>query len=394
MLSAEISCADGINVGNDSTGDGATGHGVAVRGASGAVRPGQAGRQPGFPHLQIRAVDSVWAAVASRRQCAIPGPQRSGVLGHRSARRPPDREFVVFPPERAGFSLAAANAATALDYCKAPLFDFPLGRLLPPSGTANADDLQDLLSLYLEQCKAAGGELYAFGMRFDSNRHLPIDAEFGNTDGLHGVHDIHMMQGNTGDHAPENGAFHDGGLLLAFPNRIVGIFLAFQTQRIPTDGHGKPTPDAKPLSAVIATGPAAPVDSAVYLERALINPAGPDPGREILVLANCATGAQSLAGWRLVDRNGRVTILDVEIGGGASTLLTLDGAGVQLGNSGGNVVLQDSQGNQVDSVTYSAKMPAHRTASSGSGTDAQDPAKGLVIRQLRESARSKGEHKR
>jgi hypothetical protein len=29
-----------------------------------------------------------------------------------------------------------------------------------------------------------------------------------------------------------------------------------------------------------------------------------------------------------------------------------DGSGVQLGNSGGNVVLQDNSGNQVDSVTY------------------------------------------
>jgi hypothetical protein len=57
-------------------------------------------------------------------------------------------------------------------------------------------------------------------MKFDSNRHLPIDAEFGNTDGLHGVHDIHMMQGNVGEHAADNSAFRDGALLLAFPDRI------------------------------------------------------------------------------------------------------------------------------------------------------------------------------
>ena len=195
-------------------------------------------------------------------------------------------------------------------------------------------------------------------MKFDSNRHLPIDAEFGNTDGLHGVHDIHMMQGNVGEHAGDNGAFRDGALLLAFPDRIVGIFLAFQTQRIPTDGNGRPRSDAKPLSSLIAPGPPTPVTptgSAVYLERALINPAGADPGHEVVVLGNCATTPHKLAGWQLVDRNGRITDLDIEIGAGASALVPLDGTGVQLGNGGGNVVLRDEQGDQVDSVTYSAQ---------------------------------------
>ena len=135
---------------------------------------------------------------------------------------------------------------------KAPLFDFTLGRALPPSGNANADDLQDLLGLYLDQCKAAGGEVYAFGAKFDSNLHKPIDTDFGNTDGLHGVHDIHMNQGNVGAHAGDNGAFHDGGLLLAFPDRLVGLFLAFQSQRVPTDAAGDASPAATPLSQLVA----------------------------------------------------------------------------------------------------------------------------------------------
>lgn len=56
----------------------------------------------------------------------------------------------------------------------------------------------------------------------------------------------------------------------------------------------------------------------------------------------------------LIDRNSRVTKLDAEIPGGASAIVALDGSGVQLGNNGGNLVLQDDQANQVDSVTYSA----------------------------------------
>jgi uncharacterized protein YukJ len=255
-----------------------------------------------------------------------------------------------------GFSATAATSAASLDYMKAPLFDFPLGRALPPSGSANADDLQDLLTLYLDQCKAAGGELYAFGAKFTSNQHKQIDIDFGNTDGLHGVHDIHMNQGNVGKHAPDNGVFHDGGLLLAFPDRVMGLFLAFQTQRLPTDAAGKPEPNALPLSQIISSRPHPPVvlTSVVYLERALINPTGSDPGQETVVLGNLATTTQSVHGWQLVDRNGRTSKLDADIPAGASVIVPLDGAGVQLGNHGGNLILQDDQAKQVDSVTYSA----------------------------------------
>src|SRR4029079_8360864 len=310
------------------------------------------------PHLQIRALDSTgqpWRGavnVQSQDHSEVVFWIVDSLVGH------PIVDSLSTRPS--GFSPAAPNETTSVDYVRAPLFDFSLGRVLPPSGSANADDLQDLLGLYLDQCKAAGGELFTFGMKFDSNRHLPIDAEFGNTDGLHGVHDIHMMQGNVGEHAGDNGAFRDGALLLAFPDRIVGIFLAFQTQRIPTDGNGRPRSDAKPLSSLIAPGPPTPVTptgSAGYLQRALITPAGADPGHEVVVLGNCATTPHKLAGWQLVDRNGRITDLDIEIGAGASALVPLDGTGVQLGNGGGNVVLRDEQGDQVDSVTYSAQEP-------------------------------------
>jgi len=72
------------------------------------------------------------------------------------------------------------------------------------------------------------------------------------------------------------------------------------------------------------------------------------------VLASLATTAQTLRNWRLVDKNGRVTPVNVTIGPGQSSLITLDGAGVQLGNNGGTVTLQDENNVQVDVVTYTA----------------------------------------
>src|ERR1700752_3617609 len=274
------------------------------------------------PHLQIRALDApgqpwrVAVNVQSQDRSEVVFWIVDPLVGH------PILDSGSTRPS--GFSPAGPNATTSLDYVTAPLFDFSLGRVLPPSGSANADDLQDLLGLYLDQCKAAGGEIFTFGMKFDSNRHLPIDAEFGNTDGLHGIHDIHMMQGNVGEHAADNGAFRDGALLLAFPDRTVGIFLAFQTQRIPTDGNGKPRPDAKPLSSLIAPAgqpiPVTPTGSAGYPEPATYNTPGADPGHEVVVLGNCTITPQKLAGWHLIDRNGRATDLDIEIGAGASAL--------------------------------------------------------------------------
>jgi uncharacterized protein YukJ len=258
-----------------------------------------------------------------------------------------------------GFSTVAGNAGQALDYVKAPLFDVTLGRVLPPSGAASADDLQDLLSLFLEQCKAAGGEIFAFGAKFERNLHKPIDIEFGNLDGLHGIHDIHMNQGNVGPHAGDNGAFHDGGLILAFPDRFMGLFLAFQSQFVPTDAAGNAAQDARTIGEIL-TGVIRPPQTVatIYLERALINPSGADPGLETVVLGNLATAPQTLANWRLLDKNGRVTPIDATLAPGASLIVALDGAGVQLGNSGGNLILQDHTGAQVDVVTYTAQDAA------------------------------------
>jgi len=258
------------------------------------------------------------------------------------------------PGRSQGFTALTGNAGQSLDFVKAPLFDFARGRVLPPSGGASADDLQDLLALFLDQCKAAGGEIFAFGAKFTQNLHKPIDLEFGNTDGLHGIHDIHMNQGNVGPHAGDNGVFHDGGLILAFPDRLMGMFLAFQSQCVPTDAAGNAAPGALTIERILAGVSTPPPISAIYIERALVNPRGADPGLETVVLGNLATVPQTLTHWRLVDKSGRVTPIDATVAPGASLILALDGSGVQLGNNGGNLILHDGTGTQVDVVTYTA----------------------------------------
>jgi uncharacterized protein YukJ len=310
----------------------------------------------GTPHLQIRVLED--SGQPWRIAVNVQSDSGSNVVFWVVDPLADHPLLASLPARASGFSAVAGNASSALDYVKAPLFDWKLGRSLPPSGSASSDDLQDLLSLYLDQCKNAGGELYAFGAKFEENRHMPIDIEFGNTDGLHGIHDIHLNQGNVGAHAGDNGVFHDGGLILAFPDRYLGLFLGFESQRIPTDAAGNAAAGATAISQIIAGGGAIlppPSVSAVYIERALINPSGDDPGGEIVVLASLATTAQTLTNWRLIDKNARMTPIDAALGPGQSVLIELDGTGVQLGNQGGNLILQDDSNAQVDVVTYTAE---------------------------------------
>ena len=200
--------------------------------------------------------------------------------------------------------------------------------------------------------------MYAFGAKFDQNLHKPIDAEFGNLDGLHGIHDIHMNQGNVGQHAGDNAVFHDGGLILKFPDRFLGLFLGFQTQRVPTDAAGNAAPGSTTIGQLISGGPPPPpttVTGTVYMAHALINPTGADPGKEIIVLASLSTTTQTISNWRLLDKNGRVTPINATLASGSFVSIVLDGNGVQLGNKGGNLILQDHTNAQVDAVTYTGE---------------------------------------
>jgi uncharacterized protein YukJ len=309
------------------------------------------------PHLQIRVLDKTgqpWRVAVN-----VQSDTGSDVVYWLVDPLPGHPVLTGLAGLPTGFSLAARSPSSALDYVRAPLFDWAAGTALPASGSASADDLQDLLILHLEQCRRAGGEVFAFGIKFDRDLHKPIDREFGNLDGLHGIHDIHLMQGNVGRHAGDNGALQDGGLLLAHPDRHAGLFLAFQTQQIPTTDAGAPAPQSRPIGDLIHGGggggepPAG--DGPVYLERALLNPSGGDAGREAVVLGNLATAAVRLDGWQLIDKNRRVTRIDgLTLGAGGSALVPLDGTGVQLSNAGGNLRLLDPAGHQADAVVFTA----------------------------------------
>jgi uncharacterized protein YukJ len=106
------------------------------------ARPDLAKREDGgaTPHLQIRALDATgqpWRVavnVQSDDGSEVVFWVVDPLVGH------PILGALAATPS--GFTPVGLNSSESLDYVKAPLFDFALGRALPPAGSANADDLR------------------------------------------------------------------------------------------------------------------------------------------------------------------------------------------------------------------------------------------------------------
>jgi uncharacterized protein YukJ len=316
------------------------------------------------PHLQIRVVDG--QNQAWRVPVNVLSVDQSRLVFHRADPFQNSPIIAALPQVAAGFTLlspAARSASSALDYFRAPLFDWPNGVAIPHTGPGAEDDLQDVLLTYLKQLHDQGGELFAFGSKFPEPGQppnpRPIDREFGT---VQGVHDIHMNQGNPnpGPFAADNGVFQDGGLILRFASRYVGVFLRFATQWLPTnDTTGHRLPEAEPIPAGSSPPPGGgrptPVTNpSVYIERALVNPDGEEPGREVVVIGNTTVALVDLNGWSIVDKNNKADIVrGVVLPAGESRRVVLSGTGAQLSNKGGTIILKDPAGKQMHAVSYS-----------------------------------------
>src|SRR6476659_6820380 len=98
------------------------------------------------PHLQIKLLDGngqAWRAAVN----VLSGDQ-SLVIFHRADPLQNHPLLDALPQVAAGFTLlppAARSASSALDYFRAPLFDWRTGVAVPQAGPGAEDDLQDVL---------------------------------------------------------------------------------------------------------------------------------------------------------------------------------------------------------------------------------------------------------
>jgi uncharacterized protein YukJ len=296
------------------------------------------------PHFQIHAVD----ADGEHHRIAVnvqsqQSPSELLYVLEPDMRHPVTSELSALTP---GWNaLASQPGGASLDFIRANLFDPAQMRPLPPDVVGPDNDLADLLDHYIERAIAdPAATLFAFGQQWGPEPQP--DKVFGFGPGS-GVHDIHMNQGNSGRFQRDDGVWQDGALLIHFPAepRWVGIFLAFQSQAWHTD-------DVTGHAITAAPVPQPDRASAVQIVAALVNPVGPAPERETVLLLNASPDAVDLTGWRIADRLKRTCpVPPGPLAAGTSLAVVVSGD-VQLGNQGGAITLLDGAGLKVSGVSY------------------------------------------
>jgi len=233
-----------------------------------------------------------------------------------------------------------------LDYVRGNLFDRARMRLLPPALAGPDNDLADLLDHWLGRAIAdPAATVFAFGQRWGPDEGVTDDV-FGFRPGA-GVHDIHFNQGSAPPFDRDNGVRQDGALILRFAERWVAIFLAFQSQSFHTDDvTGQPLRDA--------AGDPVPEPAGVRILAAMVNPRGPAPEAESVLLLNASPDPVDLAGWRIADRAGQTCPVPAGALAPGETRRVAVTERVTLGNGGGTITLLDAGGLKVSGVAYTA----------------------------------------
>jgi uncharacterized protein YukJ len=146
-----------------------------------------------------------------------------------------DPSFVSdFKDLEPGFQSLEGNAK-GLDYLRdRKLFVQSTGKILPHDIPGKKNDIIDYLTPLLDRSIKEKATIYIFGSQYK--------------DGT-GIHDVHMNQGSLPQF--DSGVQQDGALFFHFEEaegdgEWVGVFLAFASQRVPTDEKtGWPLKDAK-----------------------------------------------------------------------------------------------------------------------------------------------------
>jgi uncharacterized protein YukJ len=139
----------------------------------------------------------------------------------------------------AGFTpLRTGPGGEGLDFLRDKLF--PLKKMADIPGEGAGVTLANLLDAQIERAKADSSAVILVCGEFFKDRGR--DHTFGFSPEL-GLHDIHMMQGNTGSFANDNRVNGDGALFIRFKGgETVALFVRFTTQSTSTDDRtGNPT---------------------------------------------------------------------------------------------------------------------------------------------------------
>jgi len=190
------------------------------------------------PHYEI------WVQADTNYRIAVNVRSADGsdVLAHYDPNftKPTKRDLAGLAAGKKGFtSLPTGPGGAGLDYLRDDLFPIDVMSLIPTNVQGiTAISLGNLLDAQIKRAKAdQSAVVIAFGEFFrDPGR----DSTFGFSPEL-GVHDIHMMQGNSGSFAGDNRINGDGALFIRFADgETVALFVRFTSQSTTTDDRGNP----------------------------------------------------------------------------------------------------------------------------------------------------------
>ena len=205
----------------------------------GRVKAGQLDPNGASPHYEI------WIDAGSNYRIAVNvrSVDGSAVLAHYDPAYalPTKRDLPTLAAGPSGFTpLATGPGGAGLDYLRDGLFALGDMHLIPPDGTGVT--LHNLLDGQIQRAISdTGAVAVAFGDGFTDPG---SDATFGFSP-EQGVHDIHMMQGNSGSFAADNRINGDGALFVRFGDgTTAALFIRFATQATTTDDGGAPATNA------------------------------------------------------------------------------------------------------------------------------------------------------
>jgi uncharacterized protein YukJ len=252
-----------------------------------------------------------------------------------------DFGFTALPPGAGGL---------ALDFIRGNLLDPSQMTPLPLGASGPDNDLNEKLERQVQQALAEeDAVMYAFGEPWGPESQA--DRYFGFRPG-HGIHDIHMNQGNAPGFVDQDGVWQDGALLMQFPSqqRWAAVFLAFQSQTFHTDdatGHRLETPVEKD-------------ELPVAIVAALVNSRGDEVMGETVTLINRLDRETALDGWNLADKNKRRKSLDgIRLAAHGTAVVPIrQNSEMQLSNSGGIITLLDPEGIKIHGVSYTKQDAA------------------------------------
>jgi len=305
------------------------------------------GRYEANPHYQIHVIDDHldYRVAVNVKSKVSPSELRYIIIDNFT--HPILEELKRLP---LGFNhLDSEAGGMALDYIRGNLFDPQKMTVLPHNLPGPDNDLNEKLDYFvLKTIDEPEAFICAFGQPWGPENKK--DSYFGFKPG-HGVHNVHMNQGNVDEWRQDDGVWQDGGLIFYYPaeRKFSAFFLAFQSQSFHTDdwtGHR--------LAETV------PSEGSVFIAAALVNPPGSEEeGEEIVTLVNVSDKDIDISGWMIADRQKRKEVISSGvIHGGQFLPVRLSGDTCRLPNKGGIISLLDREGYKMDGVTYTAEQAA------------------------------------